>query len=35
MKITDGSTTTTVDLDKDNYENLIRLDLSIGVRLYF
>lgn len=34
IKISDGSTTTTVDLEKDNYENLTRLDLSFGFRLY-
>ena len=33
VKVTDGTTTTTVDLEKDEYENLTRLDLSIGIRL--
>ena len=33
-KVTDGTSTTTIDLEKDNYENLSRLDISIGVRLY-
>ena len=34
MKITDGYSTTTVDLKKDNYENLSRLDLSLAIRVY-
>jgi hypothetical protein len=34
MKISDGSSSTTVNLDKNNYENLSRLDLSIGMKLY-
>jgi hypothetical protein len=34
IKITDGTNNTTVDLGKGNYENLSRLDLSFGIRLY-
>jgi hypothetical protein len=34
MKISDGSTSSTIKLDKDNYENLSRLDLSLGFRFY-
>ncbi len=34
MKVSDGTSTTTLDLDKDNYENLSRLDFSLGIRLY-
>jgi hypothetical protein len=34
LKISDGSITTTVDLEKDNYENLSRLDFSFGIRFY-
>lgn len=34
VKVTDGTSTITVDLEKDNYENLSRLDISIGIRLY-
>ena len=34
MKLSDGITTTPVHLEKDNYENLSRLDLSIGIRVY-
>ena len=34
IKITDGSTTNTMDLEKENYENLSRIDFSIGIRLY-
>lgn len=34
MKVTDGSNTTTIDLDKDNYENLTRLNISFGLRVY-
>jgi hypothetical protein len=35
VEITDGTNTNTVDLDKENYENLSRLELSIGIRFYF
>jgi len=35
VKITDGTNTQTIDLDKETYENLSRLDLSIGIRFYF
>jgi len=34
VKITDGSNTTKVDLEKEDYENLSRLELSIGIRFY-
>jgi len=34
MKISDGSSTSTVNLGKDNSESLSRLDLSLGIRLY-
>jgi hypothetical protein len=34
VKLTDGTTTTTVDLDKEDYEDLSRLDISFGIRLY-
>lgn len=34
IKVSDGSNSSTVKLDKDNYENLSRLDLSVGIRLY-
>jgi len=35
VKITDGTNTQTLDLDKESYENLSRLELSIGIRFYF
>lgn len=35
IKITDGTSTSTIELDKENYENLSRIDLSAGVRIYF
>jgi hypothetical protein len=35
MKLMDGTNTTTLDLGKENYENLSRFDFSIGARLYF
>lgn len=35
VKITDGTNTQTLDLDKETYENLSRLELSIGIRFYF
>jgi hypothetical protein len=34
MKITDGTNTATIDLDKNNYENLMRLNISFGLRVY-
>jgi len=34
VKVSDGSETATVDLDKDNYENLSRLDFSAGIKIY-
>ena len=35
ITITDGSSTSTIELDKENYENLSRIDLSAGIRIYF
>ena len=35
VKITDGTTSSTIELDKENYENLSRIDLSAGIRIYF
>jgi len=34
MEITDGTDTLTFDLDKEDYENLTRLELSLGIRFY-
>lgn len=34
IKITDGVNTTTANLEKANYENLTRLNLSLGLRIY-
>jgi hypothetical protein len=34
MEITDGINTTTIDLDKENYENLSRIGISAGIRFY-
>jgi hypothetical protein len=34
MKITDGTDTSTIDLEKGNYENLTRVNISFGLRLY-
>jgi len=34
MEITDGINTTTIDLDKENYENLSRIGFSAGIRFY-
>jgi hypothetical protein len=34
MTLSNGSTSTSMDLEKENYENLSRLELSIGVRFY-
>jgi hypothetical protein len=34
MKASDGSSTTTLELEKENYEDLSRLDLSLGIRFY-
>jgi hypothetical protein len=31
-KLNDGNTTQTVQLDKDNYENLYRVDFSVSLR---
>jgi len=35
VKITDGTSTSTIELEKENYENLSRIDLSAGIRIYF
>jgi len=35
VKITDGTSSSTIELDKENYENLSRIDLSAGIRIYF
>jgi hypothetical protein len=35
FKMTDGTNTVTIELDKDNYENLSRIELSFGIRFYF
>jgi len=34
VKISDGTSSATVELDKDNYENLSRLDFSAGIKIY-
>lgn len=34
VKITDGTNTSTSNLDKENYENLSRVELSFGIRFY-
>lgn len=34
MKISDGTSSSTVDLEKENRENLTRLDLSLGIIFY-
>ena len=34
MEITDGINSTTIDLDKENYENLSRIGFSAGIRFY-
>ncbi|MFZ0282406.1 MAG: hypothetical protein WAL29_12190 [Bacteroidales bacterium] len=34
VKVSDGSESATVDLDKDNFENLSRLDFSAGIKIY-
>jgi hypothetical protein len=35
VKVTDGTNTTEITLEKGNTENLSRLDLSAGIRFYF
>jgi len=35
IKITDGDVDETVDLEEDNYENLSRAEVSLGIRFYF
>lgn len=35
IQITDGETSETVELEKENYENLSRAEGSIGIRFYF
>jgi hypothetical protein len=34
VKASDGTNSQTYDLDKDNYENLSRIDLSFGIKIY-
>ena len=34
MKISDGTNSSTIDLDKNSYENLSRIELSVGIRIY-
>ena len=34
VKVTDGTSTTTLDLEKGKYEDLSRLEISAGIRLY-
>jgi len=34
IEMTDGSATETLELDKENYENLSRFELSLGIRFY-
>ncbi|MDZ7634733.1 MAG: hypothetical protein U5L72_10065 [Bacteroidales bacterium] len=35
VNITDGEMNETMELEKDNYENLSRVELSLGIRFYF
>ena len=35
IRMTDGINTSNIDLDKENYENLTRIDFSVGIRFYF
>ncbi len=35
IKVTDGTNTTKLTIEKENIENLSRLDLSAGIRFYF
>ena len=34
LKVNDGTNSTTMELDKDNYENISRIDLSFGIKIY-
>jgi len=34
FKVDDGTNSTTMKLDKDNYENISRIDLSFGIKIY-
>lgn len=34
LKVSDGTNVSTVKLDKDNYENISRIDLSFGIKIY-
>jgi hypothetical protein len=34
VKVSDGSNSATVELEKENFENLSRIELSIGLRIY-
>jgi len=35
MKMTDGTSSVDIELEEDKYENLSRIDLSVGLRFYF
>ena len=35
IEITDGEQKETVELDKENYENISRMEVSLGIRFYF
>jgi hypothetical protein len=35
MKISDGFSTSTIKLEKENFENLSRMDLLFGIRIFF
>lgn len=35
LKVTDGTNSTSIKLEKENYENLSRIEFLLGVRLYF
>jgi hypothetical protein len=34
VTLNDGNSTTVQELEKENYENISRLDLSVGIRFY-
>jgi hypothetical protein len=34
LKVSDGSSSSTLELEKDSYEDLSRLDISLGIRFY-
>ena len=35
LKMTDGTSSVDIELEKDNYENISRIELSVGLRFYF